>query len=266
MRHTAPRKPAADAEKALVTAILEEKFPPGSVLPAERDLAVRLGVTRPTLREVIGRLERDGWLTVRHGKPTLVNNVWRSGGLNVVSGIVRHAKVLPPGFVPSLLELRLLISPAYARAAVERSAADVRDLLANCGDLPETATAFAAFDWRLHYRLTVASGNPLFTLILNGFAGFYERMARLYFRSPEARGASRRFYAALLESARGGDGAAAETITRDVMARSIEMWRGFVEAQVEAKAGPRAKVEAQARPRRAPRRAVKLGKGKGGRP
>ena len=266
MRHAAPRRPAAYAEKALVTAILEEEFPPGSVLPAERDLAVRLGVTRPTLREVIGRLERDGWLTVRHGKPTAVNNVWRSGGLNVVSGIVRHAKVLPPGFVPSLLELRLLISPAYARAAVERSAADVRDLLANYGDLPETATAFAAFDWRLHHRLTVASGNPLFTLILNGFAGFYERLARLYFRSPEARSASRQFYADLLESAQRGDGASAEAITRHVMARSIEMWRSFVEAQVEAKAGTQAKVKAQAGQRSAPRRAVKPGKGKGGRP
>lgn len=260
MRRTAPRKPAAYAEKVLVTAILQGEFPPGSDLPAERDLAVRVGVTRPTLREVIGRLERDGWFTVRHGKRTLVNDVWRSGGLNVVSGIVRHAKVLPPGFVLSLLELRLLISPAYARAAVERSAAEVRDLLAKCGDLPDTAAAFAAFDWRLHHRLTVASGNPLFTLILNGFAGFYERMARLYFRSADARDTSRRFYAALGESARRGDAAAAQAITREVMARSIELWRGLVEARAEAPG----KIPALSR--RAPRRAVKLGKGKGGRP
>ena len=260
MRHIAPRKPAAYAEKALVTAILEKEFPPGSVLPAERDLAVRLGITRPTLREVIGRLERDGWLTVRHGKPTAVNDVWRSGGLNVVSGIVRHAKVLPPGFVTSLLELRLLISPAYARAAVERSADEVRPLLASHGGLPDTAAAFAAFDWRLHHRLTVASGNPLFTLILNGFAGFYERMARLYFRSPEARDTSRRFYAALLKSAENGDAVAAEAITREVIARSIELWRGVVEARAE---GP-SKVPAL--PRRASRRATKPSRGRGGRP
>jgi GntR family negative regulator for fad regulon and positive regulator of fabA len=264
VRHTAPRKPAAHAEKALVTAILEEEFPPGSVLPAERDLAVKLGVTRPTLREVIGRLERDGWLTVRHGKPTAVNDVWRSGGLNVVSGIVRHAKVLPPGFVPSLLELRLLISPAYARGAVERSPDDVRELLAGHGDLPETAAAFAAFDWRLHHRLTVASGNPLFTLILNGFAGFYERMARRYFRSPEARRTSRRFYADLLACAGRGDAAAAEAVTRAVMARSIEMWRNFVEGQAEAKLATRAKAKPKAR--RASGRAVKPGRGKRGTP
>lgn len=248
MRRAAPRKPAAGAERALVTAILEGKYPPGSTLPAERDLASMLGVTRPTLREVLGRLERDGWLCVRHGKPTRVNDVWRSGGLNVVSGIVRHAKVLPPGFVPSLLELRLLISPAYARSAVERAPAQVRDLLADYPRLPDTAAAFAAFDWRLHHLLTVASGNPLYTLILNGFGGFYERMARLYFHGPEAREASRRFYAALLDSAARGDGAAAEAVTREVMARSIALWR------------------ASAQPQRRPGRSRRPSKGRGGRP
>ena len=224
MRRLAASKPAEQAEKALVTAILEGAFPPGSSLPAERDLAVRLGVTRPTLREVLGRLERDGWLTVSHGKSTRVNDVWRKGGLNVVSGIVRHAKALPQGFVPSLLELRLLISPAYARAAVERSPGEVAAFLEAFESLPAPATAYAAFDWRLHHHLTVASGNPLFTLILNGFEGFYERMARLYFQNPEARRESRAFYEALLRSAVKGDGASAERLTRAVMARSIDLW------------------------------------------
>jgi GntR family negative regulator for fad regulon and positive regulator of fabA len=231
VRRAAQRKPAAGAERSLVTAILEGEFPPGSALPAERDLAARLGVTRPTLREVIGRLERDGWLTVRHGRPTRVNDVWRSGGLNVVSGIVRHAKALPPGFVPSLLELRLLISPAYTRAAVERAPSEVIGFLEDYPSLADTAPAFAAFDWRLHHRLTVASGNPLYTLILNGFAGFYERKARFYFRSPEARDASREFYAALLHAARCGDGAAAEEVAREVMARSITLWRTSARAE-----------------------------------
>jgi GntR family negative regulator for fad regulon and positive regulator of fabA len=239
VRRAALRKPAAGAERSLVTAILEGEFPPGSALPAERDLAARLGVTRPTLREVLGRLERDGWLTVRHGRPTRVNDVWRSGGLNVVSGIVRHAKVLPPGFVPSLLELRLLISPAYTRAAVERAPSEVIGFLEDYPGLADTAPALAAFDWRLHHRLTVASGNPLYTLILNGFAGFYERMARLYFRSPEARDASRGFYAALLEAARRGDAAAAEAVAREVMSLSIELWRASTRPNRKPGAGKR---------------------------
>ncbi|XPE41305.1 GntR family transcriptional regulator [Shigella flexneri] len=39
-----------------------------------------IGVTRTTLREVLQRLARDGWLTIQHGKPTKVNNFWETSG------------------------------------------------------------------------------------------------------------------------------------------------------------------------------------------
>ncbi|MGC6744236.1 GntR family transcriptional regulator [Escherichia coli] len=41
---------------------------PGLFLPAERELSELIGVTRTTLREVLQRLARDGWLTIQHGK------------------------------------------------------------------------------------------------------------------------------------------------------------------------------------------------------
>ena len=68
--------PASFAEKYIVRSIWENKFPPGSILPAERELSELIGVTRTTLREVLQRLARDGWLTIQHGKPTRVNNFW----------------------------------------------------------------------------------------------------------------------------------------------------------------------------------------------
>jgi len=62
MQWDTPMKPAELAENRLVEAILEGTFPINSSLPAERELAEMLGVTRPTLREVLQRLSRDGWL------------------------------------------------------------------------------------------------------------------------------------------------------------------------------------------------------------
>jgi GntR family negative regulator for fad regulon and positive regulator of fabA len=97
--------------------------------------------------------------------------------------------------------------------------------LADHADLNDTPEAFATFDWTLHHALTLASGNPVYTLILNGFAGFYEEMACLYFANPEARAASRAFYAALLDAARRGDGDDAERVTRATMERSIHLWQ-----------------------------------------
>ncbi len=92
---TAPQRPNNYAESSLISAILDGDFPPGSTLPGERTLAVELGVTRPTLREAIQRLTRDGWLTVQHGKATQVNDIWHDGGLNVLSALVNYPDHLP---------------------------------------------------------------------------------------------------------------------------------------------------------------------------
>ena len=56
------QSPAALAEEYIVRSIWDDVFPAGTNLPSERDLADKIGVTRTTLREVLQRLARDGWL------------------------------------------------------------------------------------------------------------------------------------------------------------------------------------------------------------
>jgi GntR family negative regulator for fad regulon and positive regulator of fabA len=190
-------------------------------------LAARLGVTRPTLREVLQRLARDGWFEIQHGKPTRVRDYWREGNLSVLGDLVRYSQHLPDDFVPNLLAVRLSLAPAYTCAAVERAAEEVVALLDGYTDLEDSAERFATADWELHRALTLASGNLVFTLILNGFADFYVQMARLYFAQPRARAASRAWYAELLASARSGDTDAAERGTRRAMQESVELWRAL---------------------------------------
>ncbi len=43
------------------------EFAPGTRLPAERDLAKQLGVSRPSVREALIALEVEGWVEVRSG-------------------------------------------------------------------------------------------------------------------------------------------------------------------------------------------------------
>jgi GntR family negative regulator for fad regulon and positive regulator of fabA len=222
-----PPRPTEYTEKALLTAILKGIYPPGSTLPGERDLATQLGVTRPTLREVLVRLGSDGWLTIQHGKLTRINDYWLVGGLNVLSALVRFSDNLPHEFVPNLLVVRLDMAPTYARLAVERGAPRVITCLHDSvaeGDSPET---FASFDWRLHHTLTVTSGNPIYTLILNGFAGFYEQMACQYFHHAETRQASCQFYKGLLSAAQDNNPASAEHVTRLAMQESLRLWESL---------------------------------------
>lgn len=221
----APQRPIDHAEESLVTAILEGTYPPGGTLPGERDLSGQLGVTRPTLREALRRLERDGWLTIQQGKATRVNDFWREGGPNILTAMVRFGDHLPQGFVTNLLEVRCLLAPAYTATAVQANAPAVVTLVEPYETLAESAPAFAAFDWRLHHELTILSNNPIYTLILNGFAGFYEEAAERYFTRPEARAASRAFYRRLLAAARKGNAEAAEAVSREVMEQSIRLWQ-----------------------------------------
>jgi len=60
---------------------------------------------------------------------------------------------------------------------------------------------------------------------LNGFAGFYEQMACLYFARPEAQSSSRAVYTALHAAARRGDAAESERCPCAVMQESIGLWR-----------------------------------------
>ena len=54
----------ADQLRAL---LIKGEFAPGTRLPAERDLAVQLGVSRPSVREALIALEVSGWVEVRVG-------------------------------------------------------------------------------------------------------------------------------------------------------------------------------------------------------
>ncbi|PID85328.1 MAG: fatty acid metabolism transcriptional regulator FadR [Chloroflexi bacterium] len=230
---TAPQRPNNYAESSLISAILDGDFPPSSKLPGERTLAAALGVTRPTLREAIQRLARDGWLTVQHGKATTVNDIWRDGGLNILNTLIHYPDHLPTGFIASLLEVRLNLAPAYTRDAILKEHGAVVAFLEQHLTLADETAVYAKYDWQLHRHLTIQSGNPIYPLILNGFTDFYEQIACIYFSRPESRRRSRNFYAALLETAAAQDAARAEIICRKVMKESIDLWQSAKTAESE---------------------------------
>jgi GntR family negative regulator for fad regulon and positive regulator of fabA len=224
-----PQKPAEYAESRLVEAILDGTFPINSLLPPERELAEKLGVTRPTLREALQRLSRDGWLDIHHGRATRVRDYWKEGNLLILSAIARDQQHLPPDFVPNLLHTRLLLAPEYTRLAIQFSPAEVIRLLETMQQIPDSSEDFTRVDYELHYRLTILSGNPVFTLIFNGFADLYKAMGLIYFSDSRARDHSRSFYKKLLSAALSNDIFMAEEVTRSVMRESVDLWKQALE-------------------------------------
>ena len=225
MQWKTPLRPAESTEQQLIAAILEGHFPIDSHLPPERELARQLGVTRPTLREALQRMARDGWLEIQQGRPTRVRNYWEEGNLGVLGAIVRNQSTLPSTFIPNLLDIRQLLAPTYFRLAVERAPQTIVAFLDGLLHLPEDAAAYAQADWELHKLCSIQSGNPVFTLILNGFQDFYLQAAESYFSHTRTRQHSQRFYQNLLQAAQDHDPQTTQTITQKIMLSSQSLWQ-----------------------------------------
>lgn len=219
------QKPAEIAETRLIEAILEGAFPINSNLPGERELAESLGVTRPTLRETLQRLERDGWIEIHQGKPTRVRDYWKEGSLGVLNTLACHPEHLPDNFIPDLLTVRLAMAPTYTALAVENSPDEVIELLENRHQLEQDPQAFPQYDWQVHHVLTVLSNNPVFIMILNGFKDLYLQLAPFYFSIESARQHSMHFYQDLCQATKNQDPNQARILTDMVMRESIIFWQ-----------------------------------------
>ena len=96
---------------------------PGDLLPSERDLAERLGVSRPTLVQALVALEVLGVIDVRHGTGAVL--VYRPSIATVIKGLQAHQNRLPEIVeARSTLEIKLASLAALRRTDADLTAID----------------------------------------------------------------------------------------------------------------------------------------------
>jgi len=149
--------------------IRDDGFASDGWLLSERELAERLGVSRPVVREATKRLEQQGLLEIRHGV-----------GIKVVDKLHKPLNGSVALLIPDtadrlrqLTEARLLIEPGLARMAAEKAtAAHLRSLRQNQTRLTaaETDDGSIEADLEFHRLIAVAAGNEICTLLLDSLA------------------------------------------------------------------------------------------------
>ena len=82
---------ALQAQQYLLSLIENGTYQPGEQLSSEADLAVQLGISRPTLREALLDLEREGIIVRKHGVGTFVAPGY---GRQLESGLERLESIL----------------------------------------------------------------------------------------------------------------------------------------------------------------------------
>ncbi len=195
-----PLKPAEFAEQKILTAIMNKTYKPGEPLPAERALAQLLGVTRPTLRETLQRLSREGWVIIQQGKPTMVNDYINNGGLGILGSLAKYGQHLSTDMVSHLLEVRTSMFPDIAQKAIKNDPNTVLGYLKTAPSLDGSAETFAVYDWQLQVHMVKATKNPVFNMILNDFAPLYGILGKVYFQKNEARSTSVKYYKLLTDA------------------------------------------------------------------
>ncbi len=225
MNWNPPEKPADFTERRMVEAILQNVYPINSFLPSERELCEQLGVTRPTLRETLQRMRQDGWVEIHQGKPTRVRNYLQEGNLNVLNAIANANAEVSLHVVGNLLEIRLLLAPAYFMNASQFHPQALIEFLQTIVPISTDPKEVGYLDWELHKKAALLSDNPVFLLILNGFDQVYLQMAEKYFYQPAARAASEAFYRNVLQFTQQQAFDSVFHCTKEMMQSSIQFWK-----------------------------------------
>ena len=143
--------------------IASGEFPAGSRLPAERELAVSLGVSRTSVREAIISLEMSRLVEVRVGTGIFVT---------VQDGAAHRASVDTGPGPFELLDARKLIEGEIAALAAKSGTADDFEALAQSVEKLERLTddfaAREAVDRDFHLRIAKATGNSSLELVVEG--------------------------------------------------------------------------------------------------
>ncbi len=184
---------ATQALDRLRAAIEDGQYAAGARLPAERALAVSLGLGRGTLRKALAALEREGRIRRRVGEGTFVSDG--------EAATLRFDAAPTPADV---MEARRMLEPAIAHAAALRAKApEIAEILrlAHPGGDVVDWRGWEARDIAFHAALAAASRNPLLSALLTMMHEMRERedWGRLRSRTltPELQAAHARQHAAI---------------------------------------------------------------------
>jgi GntR family transcriptional repressor for pyruvate dehydrogenase complex len=172
VKRSSRRTPLVDE---LLLKIFRGDYPAGADLPAERQLAVDLGVDRTTLRMALKQLERMGLLQARHGSGIRVIDWREGGGLDALAAMFGlDALPLEGSFIVEALDfwidtLASMVAKAVARMSLDEMRTIERHLEGGrVDDIMEVQDLVAQL-----------SGSVFFRMLSNSTRAVRERVVRL---------------------------------------------------------------------------------------
>lgn len=165
--------------------IVRGDLKPGDQLPAERDLALRFGVSRTAVREAVKALREKGLVEAYSGKGTFITDgttqaVRQSLDLMVKIGQGEGAN--------HLAEVRAILEPEIAALAAQRiqepELATMREAVSVMDSAGHDPDAYIEADLDFHLALAEGAANPLILTLLDSIVGLLREQRLRIFRVP----------------------------------------------------------------------------------
>lgn len=146
--------------------ILKGGLCPGERLPSERKMMEMMGRSRPTIREAMRMLEREGYVKIIPGSN---GAVVQEPGLNHVVQSLGTVMEYNRITLENILEFRQVNETAAVRLAAERRTKGdllaMKKLLKGAGEQMEDTEACIASDVEFHSLIAVAAQNEVFGIM-----------------------------------------------------------------------------------------------------
>jgi GntR family transcriptional repressor for pyruvate dehydrogenase complex len=152
--------------------VLNGTLKPGDQLPAERELAQRLGVSRTAVREAVKALREKGLVEAYSGRGTFVTDGTTQAARQSFDLMV---KIGQQEGAPHLAELRLILEPGIAALAAVRAKEEdltaLRETVAVMDRAQDDPEAYIEADLDFHLALAETVANPLILSLIDSIVG-----------------------------------------------------------------------------------------------
>lgn len=157
--------------QVLTKKILSGELEVGRFLPPERSLSEMLGISRSSLHQAILELEHLGFVSIVPRRGTIVNDYRKFPTPQSLSAIMSYGSLeLDKALFDDMMDLRIwLESECARRACVNIYEKTYNEMLDIIDRLTEPDADIARLLYSFHYKLTLASGNSLYSMIYRGF-------------------------------------------------------------------------------------------------
>ena len=201
---------AEKVAKKLLDLVRSKNLVPGSQLPPERELALSMQVSRPSVREAVRGLQILGVLKVRQGGGIYVSSLEAADLLGPLQFLI----TLNEENVNALYESRRLIDGGVGRIAATRiTEADLerlKSLLDEQKDLLTDPVAFRVSDLAFHRTIAEVTGNPFLVRVSISLYVLGMEYRRISSETPGVLNQSFADHQAIIAALASHDGAAAE--------------------------------------------------------